>query len=217
MPNPRHSASFAAGSSRRPLGRDRIVRQRHEREARLTERGGSDPTLLARARAGDRVAFATLVDGYYPRALRFATQLLGDAHDAEEAVQDCWVRVHDALPRFIADAPFDPWFFRILANRCRSAQAKRGRFRAVIEVGNLPADAATPAATIVDEWSGEVRRALARLPAEQREAFLLRHVEELEYEEIVAATGVGLSAVRMRVKRACDALRTMLDEAMTHG
>ncbi len=142
--------------------------------------------------------------------------MLGDAHDAEEAVQDSWLRVHDALPRFIEGAPFDPWFFRILANRCRSAQVKRGRFRALIEVGELPADAATPAVTM-DEWSTEVRHALAQLPSEQREAFLLRHVEELEYDEIAAATGVGLSAVRMRVKRACDALRTLLDEAMTHG
>jgi RNA polymerase sigma-70 factor (ECF subfamily) len=172
--------------------------------------------VLARACAGDHAAFATLVEAYYPRALRFATQLLGDAHDAEEVVQDSWLRVHDALPRFIAGAPFDPWFFRILANRCRSAQAKRGRFRALVEVGELPANAATPAA-VHDDWTAEVQRALAQLPAEQREAFLLRHVEDLDYEDIAAATGVGLSAVRMRVKRACDALRLLLDEAMTHG
>lgn len=139
--------------------------------------------------------------------------MLGDAQDAEEVVQDSWVRVHDALPRFIAGALFDPWFFRIVANRCRTAVAKRGRYRALIEVGDLPADAAAPT-TGHDDWTPEVRRALAQLPADQREAFLLRHVEELEYEQIAAATGVGLSAVRMRVKRACDTLRTLLDEVM---
>lgn len=153
------------------------------------------------------------MEAYYARALRFATHMLGDAQDAEEVVQDSWVRVHDALPRFIAGALFDPWFFRIVANRCRTAVAKRGRYRALIEVGDLPADAAAPA-TVHDDWTPEVRRALAQLPADQREAFLLRHVEELEYEQIAAATGVGLSAVRMRVKRACDTLRTLLDEVM---
>lgn len=180
---------------------------------------GFDLGIIARARAGDRLAFASLVEAYYPRALRFASQLLGDAQDAEEAVQDSWLRVHDALPRFIEGAPFDPWFFRILANRCRTALGKRMRYRAVVDDGEIPADAAVAAVAAVgsDEWSAEVRRSLATLPAEQREAFLLRHVEELSYEDIAAATGVGLSAVRMRVKRAIDALRTQLEEVPFHG
>ncbi len=62
------------------------------------------------------------------------------------------------------------------------------------------------------DWAEEVRMVLDTLPAEQREAFLLRHVEDLSYEDIAAATGVGLSALRMRVKRACDTLRVRLAE-----
>ena len=177
--------------------------------------GPFDPAVVGRARTGDRQAFATLVEAYYPRALRFAAQMLGDAQDAEEAVQDSWIRVHDALPRFVDGAPFDPWFFRILANRCRTTMARRQRYRAVVEDRDVPLDAATPAA-VHDDWSAEVRRALTHLPAEQREAFLLRHVEDLSYEDIASATGVGLSAVRMRVKRACDALKLLLDEVTHH-
>jgi RNA polymerase sigma-70 factor (ECF subfamily) len=60
----------------------------------------------------------------------------------------------------------------------------------------------------------EVRRALDGLPAEQREAFLLRHVEGLEYAEMMTVTGAGLSALKMRVKRASDALRARLQEAI---
>ena len=62
------------------------------------------------------------------------------------------------------------------------------------------------------DWAEEVRVVLESLPAEQREAFLLRHVEDLSYEDIAAVTGAGLSALRMRVKRACDALRIRLTE-----
>ena len=62
------------------------------------------------------------------------------------------------------------------------------------------------------DWAEEVRLALETLPAEQREAFLLRHVEELSYEDMAVITGAGLSALRMRVKRACDALRIRLTE-----
>ena len=67
-----------------------------------------------------------------------------------------------------------------------------------------------------DSMSEHVERALAKLPAEQREAFLLKYVEELSYEEISEATGVRVSALKMRVKRACDGLRDML-EGVYHG
>ncbi|MDH5235315.1 MAG: RNA polymerase subunit sigma-24, partial [Gemmatimonadota bacterium] len=64
------------------------------------------------------------------------------------------------------------------------------------------------------DWTVEVHKVLATLPVEQKEAFLLRHVEDMAYEDISAVTGVGLSALRMRVKRACDALRARLTEVM---
>jgi RNA polymerase sigma-70 factor (ECF subfamily) len=57
----------------------------------------------------------------------------------------------------------------------------------------------------------EIQRALGQLPAEQREAFVLKHVEELSYEEMAEITGVGISALKMRVKRACDRLRDLLE------
>ena len=65
------------------------------------------------------------------------------------------------------------------------------------------------------DWTEEVYKVLETLPAEQKEAFLLRHVEDMAYEDISAVTGVGLSALRMRVKRACDTLRVRLTELET--
>jgi RNA polymerase sigma-70 factor (ECF subfamily) len=192
----------------RRLGNVRnVFRTRH----RVTE---IDPAIPLRARSGDEKAFIEIVEYYYPRCLRFARNMLGNDQDAEEAVQDAFTRVYDSFPRFREDARFDPWLFRILANRCRTSMARSRRHRSVIEYGDLPimAAAATPEEDFGADWAEEVRVVLETLPSEQREAFLLRHVEDLSYEDIAAVTGAGLSALRMRVKRACDALRARLDK-----
>lgn len=173
-----------------------------------------DPAVAIRAKRGEENAFLEIVEHYYPRCLRFARNMLGNDQDAEEAVQDAFVRVHDSFPRFREDARFDPWLFRILANRCRTLLARSRRHRSLIEYGDVPLSAAAPVPNedFGADWAEEVRMVLDTLPAEQREAFLMRHVEDLSYEDIAAATGVGLSALRMRVKRACDALRARLTE-----
>jgi len=173
-----------------------------------------DPMLPLRAKAGDRQAFAQMVDLLYPRSLRFALHMVGNREDAEEAVQDTFVRVYHNLSRFRDDARFEPWLFRILANRCRSLMEKRRRHAAVVQYGDVPERGNAPSETAERDWTEEIYRILATLPAEQREAFLLRHVEDMAYEDIAAVTGVGLSALRMRVKRACDVLRARLSEVM---
>jgi len=172
-----------------------------------------DPTLPLRAKAGDRQAFAQLVDVMYARSLRFALHMVGNREDAEEAVQDTFVRVYHNLGRFRDDARFEPWMFRILANRCRTVLEKRRRHSVVIQYGDVP-DRIGATSEGGRDWTEEVYKVLDTLPAEQREAFLLRHVEDMAYEDIAAVTGVGLSALRMRVKRACDALRARLTEVM---
>lgn len=182
----------------------------------MTEPTGApsiDPTLPLRAKAGDRQAFAQLVDATYPRALRFALHMVANREDAEEAVQDTFIRVHHNLRRFRDDARFEPWLFRILANRCRTLLAKRKRHSTVIQYGELP-DRIGATTDAERDWTEEVYKVLDTLPAEQKEAFLLRHVEDMAYEDIAAITGVGLSALRMRVKRACDTLRARLTEMM---
>ncbi|MGZ8456147.1 MAG: RNA polymerase sigma factor [Gemmatirosa sp.] len=173
--------------------------------------------LVQDARDGDPQAFRRLVDAHYARCLRFARNMGLAAEDAEEAVQDTFVRVWNALPRFRPGAPFEPWLFRILANRCRSTLVRRKWWRrAAVD------DADDVLAQLPARWGAEgddamydaVRHALDGLPADQREAFLLRHVEGLEYAAMVHVTGAGLSALKMRVKRASDALRARLQEAI---
>ena len=175
-----------------------------------------DASVPIRAKRGEELAFIEIVDFYYPRCLRFARNMLQNDQDAEEAVQDAFVRVHNSFPRFREDARFDPWLFRILANRCRTLLARGRRHSALIEYGDVPITAAAAQEDYGADWAEEVRVVLDSLPADQKEAFLLRHVEDLSYEDIAALTGVRLSALRMRVKRACDTLRARLTEAELH-
>ncbi len=178
---------------------------------------GAD-ALAARAAAGDADALRALVTHYHPRCLRFARNMGLAPEDAEEAVQDAFVRMAGALPRFRPGGAFEPWLFRILGNRCRSARVRVRRWGARALDASLLDGVAAPAADALAAIDAEQRRdavlaALDTLPAEQREAFLLRHVEEMDYAAMARATGAGQSALKMRVKRACDALRARLGDA----
>jgi RNA polymerase sigma-70 factor (ECF subfamily) len=173
----------------------------------------TERSLLVRAaQQGDVRAFAALVDAYYARCLRFALHMLGNRGDAEEAVQDTFVRVYRALSGYEERDAFEPWLFRILANRCRSAGARERRRAEVVEYGEVPDRPSDRRHDEAIAWREEIGRALSALPAEQREAFLMRHVEDLSYDDMAVATGAGISALKMRVKRACDALRQRLTE-----
>lgn len=172
----------------------------------------SDSELVRRVLDGDTPAYALLVNRYRERYVRFAAHMLGSADDAEEVVQDTFVRAYAALGRYEEREQFRAWLFRILVNRCRTAGGRLRR-RARTFIAHERTLHAAPAAEEDDgAWRDEIHRALAQLPPEQREAFLLKHVEELSYEEMMAITGASLSALKMRVNRACRRLRELLQE-----
>lgn len=173
----------------------------------------SDGALVRRVLDGDVEAYAGLVARYRDRLGRYALHLLGNRADAEEALQDAFVRAYRSLERCAAPERFGAWLFQILVNRCRTVGAQRSRRERVVtanETALSDADVAHPAEQ--HAWREAIRWALDQLTPEQREAFLLKHVEELSYEEMVELTGVGESALKMRVKRACEMLRTLLAE-----
>lgn len=173
-----------------------------------------DAAIVARVLAGDTAAYATLVGRYRAQFARYAMRMLGTREDAEEALQDAFVRAYRSLARCDDPERFGSWLFRILANRCRTTGARRGRReKTFIRDDAALLDAAHEHPAERSAWREEIDRALAQLDADQREAFLLKHVEDLGYEEMAELTGVGVSALKMRVKRACERMRVLLKEA----
>jgi RNA polymerase sigma-70 factor (ECF subfamily) len=139
--------------------------------------------------------------------------MLGSVEDAEEVTQDSFFRAHRALATYEHSTAFRTWLIAILINRCRSALLYRGRREQRVRVDP---DRVALASVESDVDRIVVReaidRALETLDPELREAFLLKHVEQLTYDEMAEATGVGVSALKMRVKRACDRLRPALED-----
>lgn len=170
----------------------------------------TDAELVARVLGGREEEFATLVQRHQPRLMRYAARLLGTREDAEEAVQDAFVRAFRALARCQSPDRFGAWLFTILVNRCRTRAGHLGQLRQRFISDNGMIGPGVPHPAEAAAWREEIQRALGELPVDQREAFLLKHVEDLSYEEMETITGAGVSALKMRVKRACERMREAL-------
>ncbi len=178
----------------------------------------TDAMLVRRVLDGDVAAFTTLVDRHAAACTRFATRMLGNREDAEDATQETFLRAYRSLARYEERQVFRTWLFQILINRCRTAVVRRERrHRMFLVDDNAIALAAVRPATEASDLRAELQRAIDALDPDQREAFLLKHVEQLSYDEMAAATGVGVSALKMRVKRACDRMQWLLREASDVG
>ena len=143
---------------------------------------------------------------------RYAYHMLGDRLDAEEALQDAFLRAYRSLATCSQPDRFGAWLFAILVNRCRTARNRRWRRERMLSPEPVAEVAAPMDSAESLAWREEIRQALGRLGVEQREAFLLKHVELLSYDEMAAITGLGISALKMRVQRACDRLQVLLGE-----
>jgi len=176
-------------------------------------KGESDGDLVRRVLAGDSRAYAGLVARYRDRLGRYAVRMLGNEADAEEALQDAFARGYRSMARCTDPDRFGAWMFGILVNRCRTKGAQRARRQRVV-VHDEPALAKASVAHTEDRDAlrEAIEWAVARLPSDQREAFLLKYVEDLSYDEMTELTGAGVSALKMRVSRAREELRRLLTE-----
>jgi RNA polymerase sigma-70 factor, ECF subfamily len=174
-----------------------------------------DAALVEMILLGDHGAFDQLVTRYRDTYTRFAVRMLGDRADAADVLQGAWLRALRNLHQCRDPDRFQAWFYSIVVNECRTFASRRN-----VRERRYDRDAEMAQIAAVDvRDSGlqeEIELALAALPADQREAFVMKHVEALSYDEIAAITGVGVSALKMRVKRACDRLRFLLEE-VHHG
>lgn len=180
--------------------------------------------LVDRIRRGDAEAFETLAREMAPRLFRLALHLTGRTGDAEDLVQETFVRALPALRRFEGRASLATYLARALGNLWKNRLRSRSRSRIVAwwprgsrtdsgETGALdPPDCSPSALDRLDaeDRAARVRRAVARLAPDRRLTLVLREVEEWSYEEIASATGVPVGTVRSRLARAREDLRLLL-------
>ena len=172
----------------------------------------TDADLIESTLAGDADAFGELVRRYRDHYTRFAVRMLGTREDADEALQDAWMRAYRALDQCEDRERFGGWMYQIVANVCRTKATRGGRrARRYVDDELALEQAATEPDANEMALRDEIQRALDRLDDDYREAFVMKYVEELSYEEMAEITGAGVSALKMRVKRACEKLRVLLD------
>jgi RNA polymerase sigma-70 factor (ECF subfamily) len=168
----------------------------------------SDPdqnSEVLRARAGDRAAYAALVRRYQDRVHRFILRMVGSREEAMDLTQEAFIKAWQALPDWRPEAQFHTWLFRIASNTAMDALRRRRTVEwiALDDQFDRAADTPDPQAQLESKQRLKAMdAAIARLPAEQREAILLREVEDLSYAEIAAATGANEGTVKSRLARA---------------
>jgi RNA polymerase sigma-70 factor, ECF subfamily len=172
-----------------------------------------DAELVELARDGDVRAYEELVARYQGIAYRVAWLVVRNAGEAEDAVQEAFVKAYYALPRFRPGAPFRPWIVRIAANearnRTRSARRREGlALRAAAEPGG--AAPSPEAAALAREDAETLARTLGRLRESDRLVIAYRYLLDLSEAEMADALGVAPGTVKSRLSRAMTRLRTEL-------
>jgi RNA polymerase sigma-70 factor (ECF subfamily) len=175
------------------------------------------------AEARDR--YTELVSRHQRRAVRIAFHYLRDAADADEAVQDAFIKAYSHLASFREELPFEVWFTRILINGCLDRiKARTRRERWIVSMPDsgahdrdlaerTPARGASPEDLVLArERRQKLAAALAKLPERQRSVFMLSHYEGCTSREVSAITGLNESTVRVHLFRAIRKLRGLLTE-----
>ncbi|HTO77269.1 MAG TPA: RNA polymerase sigma factor [Thermoanaerobaculia bacterium] len=174
-----------------------------------------DRLLLERIRRGDTDGAAELFERYAPALLRFADRLLSDRAQAEEVSQEVFVKVISRAHQYDGRAEVSSWLFAIAANACRDRR-RRDRRAPVVPIEALPEPAArgegVERALMDRERRDSVRRALAELSEEQREALVLARYHGLPYAEIATVLGISVGAVKTRIFRAVETLKARFSE-----
>jgi RNA polymerase sigma-70 factor (ECF subfamily) len=183
----------------------------------------AETALVRRAQAGDGAAYGELVGRHEQAAFRVAYVLLGTAADAEDAVQEAFVKAYLALGRFRAGEPLRPWLLQVVGNESRNRRRARGRHEGLVERaisavrGGAAGPAREPAApspeleALAGETRDEVRAALGRLRDQERLVVTCRFLLDLSEAETAAALGLPAGTVKSRLHRALRRLRADLE------
>lgn len=179
----------------------------------------TDSAAIARAKAGDKDGFRVLVERHSRSVFRLAYRMTGNEQDAEDVVQEAFLRAYRQLDSFEARAGFGTWVYRIAANCAldliRVRKRHQERHALADEEGDelsIPAPGPAPDRVAYgSQVQQKISEALAGLSEQERTAFVLRHFEGFSIEEIGATLGTGVSATKHSIFRAVQKLRKTLE------
>ena len=190
----------------------------------------ADQALVERVQAGDKQAFGLLVAKYQRKLTRLVLRLVRDTAEAEDVVQEAFIKAYRALPAFRGESAFYTWLYRIGVNTAKNwliAQGRRAPTSTEVdseeaetyEDGDLLRDVDTPERLLMSKQIAEtVNAAMTMLPEELRTAITLREIDGLSYEEIAEVMDCPIGTVRSRIFRAREAiaqkLRPLLDTGL---
>ena len=205
-------------------------RGRRQRPSELTMNvKSSDQMLVQRAQSGEHSAFNALVRKYRHRVMKLSLRYTRNYADAEDAVQNTFIKAYWAIQSFRGEAAFYSWLHRIAINSAKTVLSLRAREARVFksdsrdddamrESSMLPKELDTPEElALTHEICGAVNRAIDALGEEQRIAIVLRELQGLSYSEVAAAMSCPIGTVRSRVFRARDAIDSQLRDVLDEG
>lgn len=168
--------------------------------------GPDDARLVIRSLQGEHEAFGQLIDRHASVIVNLAYRMVGNRAEAEDLAQEAFLTAFKALSTFRADAQFSTWLYRIASNKCKDwLRVKRpGMGQQDVDIDETldmhVAEEQTPERLLSQQQVGrELEQAIQRLPPLYREAFVMKHVEGMSYEEMEAVLGVNSDALKMRV------------------
>jgi RNA polymerase sigma-70 factor (ECF subfamily) len=186
----------------------------------ITDQKSDDEAAVRRCQAGDADSYALLVDRYRKMVYNVAYRMLGDGDTAKDLAQESFIAAYNGIRQFRFGSKFSSWLYSIVLNKCRDHLRQcRDTLSTDDIAGTCPDRKASPEQSAASQESRDtLQQALDLLPADYREVLVLKHIEELDYQEISAITGAGVSALKVRAHRGREMLRKVLEEAgVTHG
>ena len=173
--------------------------------------GDVEDRLAVRCREGDPTAFDEILERYQLKLFRFAYRMLKDRGEAEDAVQETFVRAYRALPAYRTDGFFSSWIYRICLNECRRRMRSR-RPTIPLDIAPAPGNLPDPQQMIMqNERHRQLRDAVNGLPEHYREVMYLFYFEDMPVELISRMLSVSVSAVKVRLHRGRERLSHRLN------
>jgi RNA polymerase sigma-70 factor (ECF subfamily) len=186
-------------------------------ESTALEAVGDEPRLVARAKRGDREAFAALVERYADQAFAVAYGFLQHVEDSEDLVHDAFIRALERIDSLEPGSSFGAWFYRLLVN----AALNRRKYLARRRMDDVPLTAAARESPVMDSERAELRGrlawALSELPAELEKIVILHDLEGFTHPEIARVLEIPEGTCRSHLSRARRMLRDLLKEYEHHG